>query len=253
MNTATSFDRFRLVEYAKIAVMNTNDNEKREIIKKVSEGRFMVAAASSDGRDCTAACASGDAAGACSLPGGRLAFILSDGMGKGMKAAAESQAVVRRLRRLLKKGVSPSRAIKLVNKQLIKRSEIFATIDLTIIDKNTGFAKVYKLGATTSFLLRAGRVDRIESAGLPVGMINKIQTRQLKMKLRPGDTIVMVSDGITEADRTDLEANWLLEYLAGTTEEVGPRILAGDIAKAAQEKYGIRERDDITAIVIQIK
>ena len=52
-------------------------------IEKISNGRKICAAAAG---------ASGDAAGACRLPDGSLAFILSDGMGKGMKAPAESES-----------------------------------------------------------------------------------------------------------------------------------------------------------------
>ena len=162
----------------------------------------------------TPAQASGDAACTFSLPDGRMAFILSDGMGTGMKAASESQAVVRRLKSLLKKGETPSRAIKLVNKELIKNgnTDIFATVDLLIIDKETGYAQIYKMGAVTSFIIREGQVEKIEKASLPIGIIGKVSACQVKIKLRPGDTIVMVSDGITEADRSDLEAVWLRDY-----------------------------------------
>ncbi len=233
-------------KYSETTEHKLDGDNANHVIKKISEGRFMVASA--------AAGASGDAACACSLPGGRLAFILSDGMGKGMKAAAESQAVVANLKRLLKKGVAPSKAIKLVNKELLKNgdSEIFATVDLIIIDKETGDSRFYKMGAATSFLLRDKNIKRIEHAALPIGMIGRISACQLKMKLVPGDTIIMVSDGITEADREDLEADWLQKYLGQIPCAKGPRILAGEIVSLAQEKYDERQKDDLTAVVIRI-
>ena len=52
----------------------------------------------------SAAAASGDAAVCCELPGGSIAFILSDGMGKGDRAAEESRIVITRLRKMLKDG-----------------------------------------------------------------------------------------------------------------------------------------------------
>ena len=203
------------------------------------------------------ASACGDAACACSLPGGKLAFILSDGMGKGMKAAAESQAVVTELRKLLKKDVAPSRAIKLVNRKLLDDKENFATLDLIIIDNITGVARFYKMGAASSFLLRNKRVKRIEKAALPIGMIRKIKVSQRKMQLQSGDVLIIVSDGITEADRYDLEANWLQEYLADIPETLGanfaPKKMANQIATIAQKKYNRRETDDITVFVIHVK
>lgn len=216
---------------------------------KIREGRFQVAAAtSSDTKD-----ESGDSMLTCNLPDGRLAIILSDGMGKGLKAQVESQAVVKLLRKLLKNGVQPSRAIKIVNKRLVGAEESFATVDLTIIDKCIGTASLYKMGATTSFLVRDKKVKKIEQAALPVGMIKSVKASQLKVKLSPGDTLVIVSDGITEADKKDLEARWLEEYLIESSNIIGPKIMANEIAEIAQSKYTNGERDDISVIVIQIK
>ena len=83
---------------------------------------------------------SGDQAVSCELPDGRFALILSDGMGKGAQAAAESRRLVRRLRGNLKKGMSPARAIKEVNRFMI-RPDSFATMDLALLDREMGQAK----------------------------------------------------------------------------------------------------------------
>ena len=96
---------------------------------------------------------SGDQAMSCELPDGRFALILSDGMGKGAPAAAESRRLVRRLRGNLKKGMSPARAIKDVNCFMIK-PDSFATMDLALLDWARGQAKFYKMGAASSFLIR---------------------------------------------------------------------------------------------------
>lgn len=221
-------------------------------IEKISRGRFMIAAAAA------AAAGSGDAAVCCGLPDGSLAFILSDGMGKGMKAAAESKVVISRLRKMLKSGEEPSAAIKSLNRYMVDKSgdeEIFATVDLTIIDKKSGRARFYKMGAATSFVVRGGKVQRIEQAALPVGIVTGIRLCYISVKLNPGDIIVMVSDGVTEADRRDLSARWLEQLLRETAkkENIGPKILSEEIAAAAKDKYGGREIDDLTAVVAMIE
>ncbi|MBS5335063.1 MAG: hypothetical protein DBY08_06110 [Clostridiales bacterium] len=221
-------------------------------IEKISRGRFMIAAAAA------AAAGSGDAAVCCGLPDGSLAFILSDGMGKGMKAAAESRVVISRLRKMLKSGEEPSAAIKSLNRYMVDKSgdeEIFATVDLTIIDKKSGRARFYKMGAATSFVVRGGKVQRIEQAALPVGIVTGIRLCYISVKLNPGDIIVMVSDGVTEADRRDLSARWLEQLLRETAkkENIGPKILSEEIAAAAKDKYGGREIDDLTAVVAMIE
>lgn len=206
---------------------------------------------------------SGDTAASCGLPGGSRALILSDGMGTGIKAAAGSRLVVRRLVKNLKAGMPVASAIKDVNRYMIKQAEAaasrlsggedFATVDLTVIDRQSRRARFYKMGAATSFVMRQGRVRRIKSAALPVGIIPKLRLTHISAVLREGDIIVMVSDGITDADRSDPEACWLCDYLSQTiykdycsTGRLSARQLAADILAEAQTRYGGRERDDLT-------
>lgn len=221
---------------------------------------------------------SGDTAASCRLPGGSRALILSDGMGTGIKAAAGSRLVVRRLVKNLKAGMPVASAIKEVNRYMIKQAEAaslkhpddmgcgparrvgpdcsnedFATVDLTVIDRQSRRAGFYKMGAATSFVMRQGRVRRIKSAALPVGIIPKLRLTHISAVLREGDIIVMVSDGITDADRNDPEARWLCDYLSETIYKkiccngrLSARQLAADILAEAQTRYGDRERDDLT-------
>ena len=256
---------------------------------------------------------SGDAAASCGLPGGSCALILSDGMGKGIKAAAGSRLVVTRLRRNLKAGMPVAKAIKEVNRYMIEQAEAaarrqngtefaavstqsagtsagtelanplasdpnsgtelaaarreaasgedFATVDLTVIDRQSRRAKFYKMGAATSFIMRQGRVRRIKGAALPVGIIPKLRLAHISAELKEGDLIVMASDGITESDREDPEACWLCEYLSQTVyradrdmEQLSARQIAADILAEAEKRYGGRERDDLTvaaAIIVK--
>lgn len=221
---------------------------------------------------CAAAEISGDAVISCGLPDGSRALILSDGMGKGIKAAAGSRLVVSRLRRNLKDGMPVARAIKELNRYMIDHSrecaagEDFATVDLTIIDPAGCRAKFYKMGATKSFVVRDGRVRSISQAALPVGIIPTLRLTHISASLKAGDIIVMASDGITEADREDMEAGWLAEYLsdfvekspANQTEQgnnetlrhMSPRRMAAEIMQQALQRYGGREQDDLTVAVV---
>ena len=205
---------------------------------------------------------SGDAAASCGLPGGSRALILSDGMGKGIKAAAGSRLVVARLRKNLKAGMPVAKAIKEVNRYMICQAEAeaakqndgdcsgiedFATADLTVIDRRSRRARFYKMGAATSFLMRQGHVRRIKGESLPVGIIPKLRLTHISAVLREGDIIIMASDGITDADRDDPEAEWLCRYLSGIdTGRLSARQIASDILREAQIRYGSRECDDLT-------
>ena len=247
---------------------------------------------------------SGDAAASCGLPGGSRALILSDGMGKGIKAAAGSRLVVTRLRRNLKAGMPVAKAIKEVNRYMIEQAEAaslkspggtdfangqtgsaveqvnpapgqggtdfadgqkvadgqrdcadedFATVDLTVIDQQSCRARFYKMGAATSFIMRQGRVRKIKGAALPVGIIPRLRLTHISAVLKEGDLIVMVSDGITDADMQDPEACWLCDYLSQNiyrdnfdAGRLSARQIAADILTEAEARYGGRERDDLT-------
>ena len=215
---------------------------------------------------CAAAEISGDAVISCGLPGGSRALILSDGMGKGINAAAGSRLVVRRLRRNLKEGMPVARAIKEVNRYMIEQAvrEDFATADLTIIDPVSCRAKFYKMGAAISFLVSRGKVRRICGEALPVGIIPRLKLTHISAVLRPGDIVVLVSDGITESDRSDMEARWLEEFLSNFVETsshqrkdrpsdmANPRQLASEILDMAMKRYGGREQDDLTVAAVVI-
>lgn len=222
---------------------------------------------------------SGDTAISSGLPDGSLALILSDGMGKGIRAAALSRAATSRLRKNLKGGMAPAHAIKEVNTFMVShaKAENFATLDLLIIDRNTRKAKFYKMGAASSFVLRDGKVRMFEQAALPIGIIPEIRLTHVALQLRPGDIVLMASDGITEAGREaaraileneagrevdaaaadrDIDGTWLRELL----EERAPAELAGISARKLArwilaetvKQYGERERDDLTVAAIKI-
>ena len=253
---------------------------------------------------------SGDTAISSGLPDGSLALILSDGMGKGIRAAAESRAVARRLRKNLKSGMRPAFAIKEVNRYMLAceeaqakcddmrncrpkaredgqkcrpaiqecekkpeplqqaraarcssaaagEAECFATVDLLIIDRNAAKAKFYKMGAASSFLLRNGKVKKFEQAALPIGIIPEIRLNHIAVRLKAGDIVVMVSDGVTEADCADgSDGAWLHELLESRTAaelaHLSARRLASEILDEAVLQYADRERDDLTVAVVKI-
>ena len=214
---------------------------------------------------------SGDTAFSCSLPDGSRAVILSDGMGHGSGAAAESRAAAGLLRRLLKQGMPSARAIKEVNGYLLNRCsnrESFATVDLAVIEKMTGRAKFYKMGAAPSYIIRGRKIRKIQQPALPVGSLPAIRLSHVSARLAPGDIIVMMSDGICESgcrcrgSKLDSccgqpEEDWLISYfndsMASPLNLHGPRKLAAALLSEAQHRYKDTERDDATVIVIAIR
>lgn len=193
---------------------------------------------------------SGDSAMIFDFGGNRQGLILSDGMGKGEAAAPTSQMVVYTLSKLLEAGFDVDLALRTVNELLMAENdgEMFASLDMTVINKSNRRAHIFKMGASSTFIKHEGKVAIIKKPALPVGVTSHIQLEYLDLKLCRGDVLVMVSDGVTDCDRNDRECQWLIERMT----EIGssdPGVIAELIINKAIEKYGIKERDDLTVLV----
>lgn len=207
---------------------------------------------------------SGDTALSCSLPDGSQALILSDGMGKGAQAAAESRLVVNLLRKLLKQGRPVAKAIKEVNQYLLEKGigerkglqkESFATVDLVLVDRVTGRGRFYKMGAAPSYVVRGRKVRKVEQPALPVGIIPTLKLTHVTAKLSQGDILVMISDGILDSDKSDREGDWIISLLGGVGlgGKYGPRQLAVCILEEAHKRCQQREMDDATVVVAMLR
>jgi hypothetical protein len=143
---------------------------------------------------------SGDTAAVLPLPGGRVALVLSDGMGTGSRAAGDSAATVWFLERLLTAGFAVDVAVKTVNSLLLLKlpEESFTTVDMTVIDTAAGEAEFLKVGAAPSFVKRVREVATVKAASLPVGIMQQVEIEPVRWLLAAGDIIVMVSDGVVE-------------------------------------------------------
>ena len=196
---------------------------------------------------------SGDSCLSFSFGENKQALMISDGMGKGSRAAAESKLVVTTIARLLEAGFDVDIAMKTVNGILTaaNRSDMFATVDLAIIDKENGRAQIFKMGAASTFVKHDGKVAILKRPALPAGIASGMNLEYIDVRLRRGDILVMVSDGITDCDRADPDCVWLRERLLSMGSR-DPETVAELIVNKAAEKYGIRERDDLTVMVAAI-
>ena len=181
--------------------------------------------------------------------GAMLYMLLSDGMGSGAAAHAESAMTVRLLRQFLKAGIQPASALKTINTALTLRCQEgggFTTIDLLALDRRTGAATLYKYGAAASYVKRGGTVTRLEGGSLPAGLQDTRQPPEATgIQLEPGSVLVMVSDGVTsEGD------DWLRELLAswpgGDSQELAQLILAD-----SRRHGGLK--DDCAALALRLE
>ncbi len=191
---------------------------------------------------------SGDAGTWFKRPDGRLYVLLCDGMGSGPAANRESGLAVRLLEQFLKAGVETENALVILNSALALRSEDeggFTTVDLLQLDLFTGQAEIYKFGAAPTYIKKREGVQRITGCSLPAGMTAQGAVRPdcTRLKLDPGDCVLMVSDGICGTG----EDEWLRSKLAAFPGD-SPKDLAREVIADGPEDGST---DDRTALVVR--
>jgi stage II sporulation protein E len=197
---------------------------------------------------------SGDNQGLHELKDGHFAATLSDGMGHGSKASAQSKATVTILEKLLGSGIDSDFAVKMVNSILLLRSpeESFATVDLAIIDLYTARAEFIKIGAATTYVKRGREVWGIKSTSLPAGILNAVDLERTNMNLQAGDLVIMVTDGILDSKVNQPgKEEWMIRALK-QVEVVGPEALGEYLLNLAKINQDGVPKDDMTVIVLQI-
>ncbi len=183
------------------------------------------------------------------LSADRLLVALSDGMGSGEAAAEESDKVLRLIHALVAADVPRELAVATVNGVMLARGgdELFATVDMLLIDLAAARADFTKLSACRSYVARAGELIAVEGGRLPLGILEDVQPGLTTVNLRPGDVIVMTSDGIAEALPEEV-----IEDLVLHAAFASPSALAEAIVNAAAARAP-RRRDDMTVLCVRLE
>src|SRR5262249_12223497 len=134
------------------------------------------------------------------LGDGRTAFLIADVSGKGLGAALCTNLLQGALSGMTL-GTDPARVFGHVNRFLCDHSEIgrYATMFFGILD-DKGNLEYINAGHPSPFLIRKGVAEDIFNEGsYPVGLVPEAEYTAVCLKLEPGDTMVLFSDGVTEA------------------------------------------------------
>lgn len=187
----------------------------------------------------------GDAACIRELEGLSLAAI-SDGMGMGDAARRESEQTVNMVADLVCCGFDIDSAAELVNRLLLLREggETYATLDALLFDRHRGSVIAAKHGAPASYIVRRGRLNALCAEALPVGIVEEARTAVFKVGVKRGDTIIMMSDGVSDALGDGLPA-----ALKRTAALDDPNEAAKELVECALRMGG---GDDMTAIVATV-
>lgn len=166
-------------------------------------------------------------------------FLLCDGMGTGPGAARDGEEALALIRQMLEAGFSPQQALRSFNSlSALGIRGGSATVDLVQLDLATGKAVIYKWGAGASYLLHAGQIQKIGTAGPPPGLSQQARESEYRLSLGGKDVLILLSDG-TGAEGL-ARPQWSASHLS-----------AGELAASILEASA-QEEDDATVAVIRL-
>lgn len=197
---------------------------------------------------------SGDSFSTVELGNGKFAVAISDGMGNGERARAESRSALDILQQLLQSGMEEKLAIKSVNSVLMLRSsdEMFATVDVALIDLYSANTTFMKIGSTPSFIKRGTEVIPISANNLPIGILKDIDVDLVSMQLRPGDLLIMMTDGVFDAPGHAVNKELWMRRVIQELEADDPQGVADQLLERVIRQYRGDLLDDMTVVVARI-
>lgn len=180
---------------------------------------------------------------------GKMYMILSDGMGTGKKAAADSVMCCSLASVLLKAGYPVNSILKMINSAMLVRSgeESLATLDIAVLNLYNGDVEFYKAGAAASIAMKHLKLLKIEKPSIPVGILGSVKFEKIELNLRDGDSFVLMSDGVSEN-----AASMWREILKDASDYKGKE-LADKLAKTAHMNAESDNADDITVVTAAIR
>lgn len=186
---------------------------------------------------------------------GNYMMVLSDGMGSGPQAGRESKAVVELIEKFTGAGFSRITAINTVNSIMslkFSEDEKFSTVDLSAIDLYSGEIDFMKVGAVASIIKSGDTIDIIKSRSLPIGILDEADIEIHSKKVKSGDIIVMLTDGIIDCDEESSgKVDWILDYLC-RNDNGNPEELSKGLLNEAKKIGRNKVKDDMTVMVSKI-
>ena len=191
------------------------------------------------------------------LPSGSFAVALGDVAGKGPASAIVAAMMQGMLAVEAETEASPSRILGRLNRRLIRRGiePRFATMIYAVLSPAGEF--VYSNAAHNAPIVLSQRgIRRLNAGGTILGSFPDPQFDEETVLLEKGDTVVLFSDGVTEAQDAENEEfgeDRLISCVRNSVGRPPAEILAGILQDVEAFCRGTAQADDITVAVVQFQ
>lgn len=229
-------------------ILNDENSTETELIY-ISDDKYVIGFATADSSKNQSE-VSGDNFINTRLKDGKYVIALSDGMGTGRKANESSMQALSMLQNLLQSGFDKDTSIELITSALIsKNEEIFATLDIAIIDLYKGTIEFIKSGACPTYIKKNKKVQIIKSNSLPAGMINQDNIQVFDTDIQNEQIMLMCTDGVLDSNIEYKNKELWIKYLLEDIETKNTKKIADIVLNEAIDNNFGKTKDDMSIIV----
>jgi CHASE2 domain-containing sensor protein len=189
----------------------------------------------------------------------KLGIMIGDVSGKGVPAALFMARAIADFRHFVNPSEAPFNVLNELNKQIAVnyKTGLFVTMFYMIYDTEKRILTFSNGGHLPAIWLKSGgAIELLKTEGMPLGLIDSETYSDGAVKLSPEDTIVLYTDGVTEARNSEKEefGEGRLKSAVFEARGLSPASMADNIKKRLNKFVGAAPQyDDCTFIVLKIK
>jgi len=135
-------------------------------------------------------------------PDGRIYFVIADVSGKGITAALVMSSVATAFAIFTRHDPTPADLLRDINETLAPKTSPskFVTMVAGVLDPATGIVSFANAGHVAPLVVSKNGVEAMHSTDIVVGILPNAQYRNQSLTLAAGDSLVLFTDGVTEAE-----------------------------------------------------
>lgn len=188
------------------------------------------------------------------LDGNRLAVVIGDVTDKGVPAALVMATSRSMLRAATQRHSSPADVLAEVNESLVPEipPAMFVTCLYAIIDTSEGEIVFANAGHNLPYVRTSDGVLELRATGMPLGLMTEMDYEEETHRLHEGDTMVLSSDGITEAHSPDGEMYGFSRLMGQVATKAEGEDMVSALVTDLERWTGpeAEQGDDITLVVV---
>jgi sigma-B regulation protein RsbU (phosphoserine phosphatase) len=186
----------------------------------------------------------------------RFGLALGDVAGKGLPAALLMAKLQSTLRALADEGTTLAALGERMNRILCRDGlpNRFATLVYLEVCAQSGSVRLLNAGHLPPLVLRAERIEELPTGSMALGMLPEATYFEQSVELADGDTLIVFSDGLTEAtnDRDEFFGDERMQAHLPVPPRTSAKDIGTRLVAAVDEFVGdARPHDDLSLIVLR--